>query len=73
VTEEEIARRRERYRKLLRMPPEVAGETIVRGIERRQPRILVGSDAKVVSLIERMLPVSYWKLLARRMGGAKEN
>jgi hypothetical protein len=55
------------------MPPEVAGETIVRGIERRQPRILVGSDAKVVSLIERMLPVSYWKLLARRMGGAKEN
>ena len=73
VTEEEIARRRERYRKLLRMPPEVAGETIVRGIERRQPRILVGSDAKVVSLIERMLPVSYWRLLARRMGGAKEN
>jgi NAD(P)-dependent dehydrogenase (short-subunit alcohol dehydrogenase family) len=73
VTEDEIARRRERYRKLLRMPPEVAGETIVRGIERRQPRILVGSDAKVVSLIERMLPVSYWKLLARRMGGAKEN
>ena len=73
VTEEEIARRRERYRKLLRMPPEVAGETIVRGIERRQPRILVGSDAKVVSLVERMLPVSYWKLLARRMGGAKEN
>ena len=73
VTEDEIARRRERYRKLLRMPPEVAGETIVRGIERRQPRILVGSDAKVVSLIERMLPVSHWKLLARRMGGAKEN
>ena len=69
VTEEEIARRRERYRKLLRMPPEVAGETIVRGIERRQARILVGSDAKVVSLIERVLPVSYWKLLARRMGG----
>jgi len=68
VTEEEIARRRERYRKLLRMPPEVAGETIVRGIERRQARILVGSDAKVVSLIERVLPVSYWKLLARRMG-----
>ena len=68
VTEEEIARRRERYRKLLRMPPEIAGETIVRGIERRQPRIIVGSDAKVVSLIARVLPVSYWKLLARRIG-----
>jgi len=67
VTDEEIARRRERYRKLLRMPPEIAGETIVRGIERRQSRILVGSDAKVISLIARVLPVSYWKLLARRM------
>jgi NAD(P)-dependent dehydrogenase (short-subunit alcohol dehydrogenase family) len=68
ISEEEIARRRERYRKLLRLPPEIAGETIVRGIERRQSRVLVGSDAKVISLIARLLPVSYWKLLARRMG-----
>ena len=36
VSEEEIARRHAKYRKLLRLPPEVAGETIVRGIERRQ-------------------------------------
>jgi NAD(P)-dependent dehydrogenase (short-subunit alcohol dehydrogenase family) len=67
VSEDEIARRRERYRKLLRMPAEVAGETIVRGIERRQPRILVGSDAKAISLIARLLPLSYWKLLALRV------
>ncbi len=65
ITEEEIARRRERYRKLLRLPPEIAGETIVRGIERRQPRILIGSDAKTISLIARLLPVSYWKLMLR--------
>ena len=63
VTEEEIERRRERYRKLLRLPPEVAGETIVRGIERRKARVLIGSDAKVISLIARLLPVSYWKVL----------
>ena len=68
VTEEEIERRRKRYRKLLRMPPAIAAETIVRGIERRQPRVLVGSDAKVTSLIQRLLPVSYWKVLARRAG-----
>lgn len=66
VSEEEIARRRARYRKLLRLPPEVAGEEIVRGIERRQSRVLVGSDAKVISLIARLLPASYWRLLARR-------
>jgi NAD(P)-dependent dehydrogenase (short-subunit alcohol dehydrogenase family) len=68
VTELEIARRRERYRKLLRLPPAVAGETIVRGIERRQARVLIGSDAKVISLIARLLPGSYWKLLSRRAG-----
>ncbi len=68
VSEEEIARRHEKYRKLLRLPPEIAGETIVRGIERRQSRVLIGSDAKAISAIARLWPVSYWKLLARRMG-----
>jgi short-subunit dehydrogenase len=68
VSEEEIARRHAKYRKLLRLPPEIAGETIVRGIERRQPRILVGSDAKTIALIARLLPVSYWKALMRLMG-----
>jgi short-subunit dehydrogenase len=67
VTEEEIARRHEKYRKLLRLPPEIAGERIVRGIERRESRILVGSDAKVISLIARVWPASYWKVLASRM------
>jgi len=67
TTEEEIARRRARYRKLLRLPPEIAGETIVRGIEQRQARVLIGSDAKVISLVARLLPASYWKLLARRI------
>jgi short-subunit dehydrogenase len=67
VTEEEIARRLRRYRKLLRLPPEIAGETIVRGIERRQARVLIGSDAKMISIIARLLPVSYWKMLGRKM------
>ena len=65
ISEAEIARRQERYRKLLRLAPEIAGETIVRGVERRQARILIGSDAKIISLIARLLPVSYWKLLSR--------
>ncbi len=67
VSEEEVARRHERFRKLLRLPPEVAGETIVRGVERRQSRVLVGSDAKLLSVIARLLPVSYWKVVARQV------
>lgn len=68
VSEEEVARRHAQFRKLLRLPPEVAGETIVRGVERRQSRVLVGSDAKLLSLIARIMPVSYWKVLAPRVG-----
>jgi NAD(P)-dependent dehydrogenase (short-subunit alcohol dehydrogenase family) len=68
VSAEEVERRRKRFRKMLRLPPEVAGETIVRGVERRKPRVLVGSDAKLLSLIARILPVSYWKVLALRVG-----
>ena len=68
VSDDEIARRREKYRKLLRLPPEVAGEIIVSAVERRQSRVLVGSDAKLISLIARLVPVSYWKLLASQMG-----
>lgn len=68
VSREEAERRRERFQRLLRMPPEVAGERIVRGVERRRPRVLIGSDARAVSLIARLLPASYWKLLALRAG-----
>ena len=65
VSEKEMERRRAQYRKLMRLPPEVAGETIINGIERRQSRILVGSDAKFISMVARLLPVSYWKFLMR--------
>jgi short-subunit dehydrogenase len=62
---DEVERRRKAMEKLLRMPPEQAGEIIVRGIEKRQARILVGSDAKAAALLERLAPVGYWNLLKK--------
>lgn len=61
----DAAKEEKRFERLLRMPPEQAGEIIVSGVERRRERILVGSDAKTAALIERLMPVSYWKLLGR--------
>jgi len=49
------------------MRPEIAGEIIVRGVENRKPRILVGPDAKYASLLERLMPVTYWSWLRRRV------
>jgi len=62
---DEIARARDRAKKLLRLPPEAAGELIVAGIERRKARVLVGSDAKLIAILERLAPVSYWRILDR--------
>ena len=65
---EEIARRRAAADRKLRMPPARAGEIIVRAVERRRARVLVGADAVVVALLERLLPVSYWSVLRRLIG-----
>lgn len=54
-----------RIEKMLRMPAERAAEIIVRGVAKGKARILVGADARICSLIERFMPVSYWRLLSR--------
>lgn len=65
VDPEEERAERARFAANLKMPPEKAGEIIVRGLEARRPRVLVGLDAKIVALIERLSPVKYFRLLLR--------
>jgi NAD(P)-dependent dehydrogenase (short-subunit alcohol dehydrogenase family) len=70
VTREEanlIAAERERFHKFLRMSPTEAGEVIVAGIEKNKARVLVGRDAKIAALLERLAPVGYWNILKRGM------
>jgi NAD(P)-dependent dehydrogenase (short-subunit alcohol dehydrogenase family) len=57
-----------RFEKLLRTSPEAAAARILRGVERREPRILIGSDAYKIDILQRLRPASYWKALARRIG-----
>ncbi len=56
-----------RFERLLRTSPEVAAARILRGVERREPRILIGADAYQVDILQRLLPATYWKILSRRM------
>jgi short-subunit dehydrogenase len=63
VPADERRLRLELAERMLRMPPDKAGEIIVRGVEKRRARILVGNDAKFISLLERIAPVSYWRVL----------
>lgn len=63
----ELKKRLDLVEKMLRMPPEKAGEIIVTGIERERERVLVGLDAKIASVLERLSPVHYWRLLGKRV------
>jgi short-subunit dehydrogenase len=63
TTPEEIEAQMKHARRMLTMPPAKAGEIIVDAIERRAARVLVGRDAKLMSLLERIAPVSYWTFL----------
>jgi short-subunit dehydrogenase len=50
--------------RFLRMDPQKAAARIVKGIERRENRILVGADARLLELLQRLLPASYGRLLS---------
>ncbi len=67
ATNAEMAEQLELARRVLTMAPARAGEIIVEAVERRAPRVVVGGSAKMIALIERLAPVSYWKILERIM------
>jgi short-subunit dehydrogenase len=57
----------DRFKQLARTSPERAAERIIRGIERNEPRVLIGADAKLLDFFQRIRPATYWKLMARAM------
>jgi short-subunit dehydrogenase len=61
----EVRAQQENWRRALRLSPEAAATRILRGIERREPRVLVGKDAVAAAWVQRLLPVTYWKWVAR--------
>jgi short-subunit dehydrogenase len=42
-----------------------AARRIIRGIEANEPRILIGADARIMDLIQRLAPARYWAWMAR--------
>lgn len=70
ITEEELEKQRKFQNKLLsRTTPERAAEIIVTGMLWREPRILVGPDAAIISRIARIFPRSYFAVVNFMSGG----
>ena len=60
-----VAKSQRFERRFLTTPPDTVGEAIARAIERRRPRLLVADGARAGALLQRVLPVRYWRLLRR--------
>ena len=63
---DEVAKQKAANGRLLRLSPERAAWIIADGIERRKRRVLVGSDAKFVAVLERLLPTAHMGILMRK-------
>jgi len=57
----------ERFDALARTTPTAAAQRIITGIEKNQPRILIGNDARFMDLLQRFRPGTYWKVLQRQI------
>jgi short-subunit dehydrogenase len=56
----------ERFDAVAKTTPAAAALRIIQGIERNQPRILIGNDARFMDLLQRFRPGTYWAVLARQ-------
>ncbi|WP_315756007.1 MULTISPECIES: SDR family oxidoreductase [unclassified Bradyrhizobium] len=57
----------ERFERLARTSPRDAALRIIEGVERNEPRILIGGDARFMDLLQRFMPGTYWRVMAKRL------
>ncbi|MFK7976882.1 MAG: SDR family NAD(P)-dependent oxidoreductase [Halioglobus sp.] len=56
--------RGDRFQKMAGTTPTSAAEQILHAAQRRKPRLLIGWDAKLLTMVSRLFPTGYPKLLA---------
>ncbi len=60
----------ERFDAIAKTTPQQAALRIIHGIEKNQPRILIGGDARFMDLLQRFRPATYWNVMAKRIAKA---
>jgi short-subunit dehydrogenase len=56
----------ERFDAAAKTTPQAAALRIIAGIEKNAPRILIGNDARIMDLLQRLRPGTYWAVVARK-------
>ena len=62
----------ERFDKVAKTTPQAAALRIIQGIEKNKPRILIGNDARMIDILQRLRPGTYWKVLAKKIEQAAQ-
>ncbi|HQT63041.1 MAG: acetoin dehydrogenase [Acidocella sp. 20-57-95] len=57
------------FQKMLKTKADIAAAKIITALEKRRKRLLIGADAYQIDAIQRLMPVNYWGLMARRASG----
>ena len=73
VTRTGLEEKSAQFEKLFRTSPEEAASRILRGVERSEPRILIGSDAHQIDILQRLRPGTYWNTLSRKLKNFKRS
>jgi short-subunit dehydrogenase len=55
----------ERFENAAQTTPQAAAQRIIRGIENNELRILIGLDARIIDVLQRLRPANYWAWLQR--------
>jgi short-subunit dehydrogenase len=57
----------ERFDVIAQTSAKDAALRIIKGIEKNEPRILIGNDARFMDILQRFRPATYWKVMAKRI------
>ena len=61
--DEDPAKMTRRFERMATTSPESAAKSIVRAVQKRSPRLLIGNDAKAIEFMQRLAPVRYRTLV----------
>jgi short-subunit dehydrogenase len=62
----------ERFDAIARTSAKDAALRIIKGVEKNEPRILIGGDARFMDLLQRFRPSTYWNVMAKRIEKASK-
>ena len=51
------------FEKMFRTTPEGASQTILKGVKGNKRRVLIGSDARAIDSMQRLMPTTYQRIM----------